>query len=573
MLGHINTVDSFGITFLIRDEKTAIAAGISVPKDLVKKVKNEMESKDLPVTELGNPTASVNFSNMSIVGGKGSQNPKMNAIDYFMVSNKASSKTGDIHTQYFLVRRYDEKTGELRNIDDMKEEIKIKFFKFNMPNLPIPIEEDWNEFFWDEIKENLTILERNGSEEVVRHPMDGFKLALPDLAYLQNKVEKVHAKSEFQQYYKRVPEIDSLLTIADIKGWKKIVKNWGSFFKMIGGKDELLKKSEDEQKTIIRSFELFLDSDLIMKNLEYLHSAGLRPLTIDIREMGLDNDQAKMDRYRSALKKILEHYSGKKEVLITLLNNFSDLFEHHAQNIRVGNWDAIKKYLETIIYDNVHPRCRDLAITCGKAKVAKTSWKKYEEEYLDNIDTALTAAKTYPTISKDVEGTKVMWETMDMSEPAAWVVGIETYCCQHLDNVGGACVRYAARNPETSGIFKVSEKGRTLAQSFFWLQESSVKGEYIFVLDNIEVAGNELKDSVIKAYIDFAKEMKKYAPLFRIRAMTVGTQYTTLSLKDIAPKTVDPTDANYASKPSSLAYSDARNQKLVREYKINKGKE
>lgn len=573
-----------GCSYVIHYEGECIAAGITIPNADLKRIEKDFsQPKKWPVTEFGKMVESINFSNTFKMNVKkiekrgtkiiesmvtGRPNKKVKGMDYTLISNRVSSKTGDISTQFFLVKRYDSETKELRDINDMKSEIKEKFFSFNMANLPIPIKESWYDFFWEEVQENLELLPRIGSEEVSNNPMDGFVLKLPNLAYLQNKVERVHAKSEFQELYKRQPKIDALLTIADIKGWKLIAKKWANFLNMMGGEEFINEKDETIRQTVVRSFELFLDSPLALDNLMILHSAGLRPLTIDIRLM---KNQSDKDKYRAALKKILEKYSENKEDLITLLNNFKDVFKTQGHNIKDGNWAAIKKYLETIIYDNVDPRARELAITCGKAKVSKSSWPKYQDEYLDNLDNALRAHKTFPTVYKDVEGTRLEWETMDMTTPAAWVVGLETYCCQHLDNVGGVCVQYAARNPSTSGILKISEKGKTVAQSFFWLQESSVKGEYIFVLDNIEATGKDLKDDVVTAYLDFAKEMKKYAKLFRIRAMTVGTQFTNLPLGKIAPESVKRSSDNYGSIPSTLSYTDAGNQKLVKEYKIRKG--
>ena len=561
----LSLTKSAGVNSLISDGSSVIAAWTIMAEDELHDIKKLMaEPKTYPLRRNNIAAGAYNFSNMNIEKETPMENFK--AHKALMISNLASSKTGDILKQYFLIDKKF-KDGQPKETEDIVSEIKDIFFSRNMKSLPIPIKTEWEEYFWEEVEKSLSPL-----NQISNPPMAGYVMSLPDLTFLSRLIETCHTKSEYKKYKGRVPNIAALLSIGDIKGLD--LKDWKAFMaNVIVSKEEFEKNySVEHQNTIVRAFELFGNTKEILNSLNELHSASLRTLNMKIRNMA---EEGKKKQYKNALSKVFTEYSNRSNDLISVINNFDDLFEEHNQNIKSGNWKAIEKYLATIIYDNVAEGCRDLAITCGKVSVSKEAYPEYQELYLDNIQNCLTAPKEYPTITGIVEGSKknTTWETIDMSDPRAWVVGLETHCCQHLGSVGGDCVRYAIANPSTSGIFRVDEKGKTIAQSFFWLKESSKAGEYILVFDNIEVAGsseNGIRDSVLEAYKSFAKEMKKYVKLFRIRAITVGTGYMETFLKDVT--TEKATNENYAEIPQTLNYTDARTQMLLKEYKLSKVK-
>ena len=99
-----------------------------------------------------------------------------------------------------------------------------------------------------------------------------------------------------------------------------------------------------------------------------------------------------------------------------------------------------------------------------------------------------------------------------------------------------------------------------------WLSVPDTQGYRIMVLDNIEVAGSELRDSVKNAYKDFGDKMEFYCRMFKIKAITVGTQYSNIPLKEICISKLESGDPLKAAIPSTLRYTDARKQWLLRQY-------
>lgn len=146
-----------------------------------------------------------------------------------------------------------------------------------------------------------------------------------------------------------------------------------------------------------------------------------------------------------------------------------------------------------------------------------------------------------------------------MGNPRAWVVGLETNCCQHLNGAASSCVKFAAKSPENSGIFRVMKNGNTIAQSFFWFDQ--ISGSFVF--DNIEVLGDEIRDSILDCYRDFIEYgLKPRARLFGIKSVSVGLGCNDVQALNSYDKVINPVKIG-ALEGGVGTYSDASRQVLL----------
>jgi len=239
---------------------------------------------------------------------------------------------------------------------------------------------------------------------------------------------------------------------------------------------------------------------------------------------------------------------------------FRDLF---SEKVTIAK---IKEYLILNKYSNIKPGGEGMAFVAAEAMIPESSFEKYQDEYIKAMEKIPFSDRTYPTVSGNSQVAGYAYESMDMGNPRGWVLGLETNCCQHLGSVGGACVLYAAKNPDISGMLRIKKNGKTKAQSWFWFHQES--GTFCF--DNIEVAGgsgiDELgEDSAAKimatyeAFIE--QELVPRAALFGIKRVTVGLGYNELNID----KPVDTRPVTMSQmRGGSGVYSDAGRQKVLR---------
>lgn len=536
-----------GVHSAIVDETELVYGTFIVPEADKQEFKNRLrEKRTLPIMEGATAKARVDLSTC-FVDQEVKVDKEYKASHILLISNKASAKSASLDSQYFLIRK---------DIEDQDSALKEKFFDQNIKKLPLPIFKDWEQFFWEGIRPMIKELDSIGN-----CPYKGYVLKLPSIEGIQELVEISHVKYEYFKKFKRVPKLEALFAIGDIQNFN--FKEWAGFLQSIGGPEEFKNLAMNQQKAAVRAFEIFgNDKNVIMNNIPIWHGSALRQVNILIR---ITKDKNKKATIKNMFKVLFAHYGEKREYIFPLIGNFERLVKEHEQNIRNKNWDAIEKWLTEIRYENVSYGAEELSKVCGKAKVSENEYKLFEAQYLKNLEQGLIAPRTYPTIWSEF-AKNAAWEMLDMTVPRAWTVGIETYCCMHPTNVGGVCLEYAAENYETSGILRIEEKGKTIAQSFMWISETDKNGNRVMVLDNIEVAGNNIRELVKEAYLDFADKMEFYARLFKIKAITVGTGYSDIDLSDLCERLLSNKDNLHAKIPSTLRYSDARTQWLLRKY-------
>jgi hypothetical protein len=447
------------------------------------------------------------------------------------INSNASFKSASLDRQYFLIKK---------GITDENAELKRQFKKA-LKKLPLPIHEDWEEFFWLELSNYFKELDIIGKVPY----QTAFVMELPKINELSQLVETSHKSSIWKKKFKRVPQIKSLiLGISDIENFD--LKKWQKFLERIGGKNFLIEHSEAID--ICQAYEILGDSDLVMSQLNTWYKVGLKEVTVMIKNSKDKNEKA---RIRNIFLKLFIMFKDHKD-LIPVLKHFNKIYKEQSQNIINNNIVPIKKFLDSISYDDVEPGAEVFAAVCAKAKIEEKDYKTYETEYLENLDLIKKAPRNYPTIKREISS-NLEWELLDMSSPEAWVVGEETHCCmtpRHI-NLGWQCVLYAAYNPEKSGILRLSRKGKTIAQSFMWIENG------VMCLDSIERTSSKFNEEIVEAYHNFAEEMAKFYKLFQIHTITVGAGHSYLgNLEQYSGSRI----------PNDLKYTDANKQHVLRRF-------
>ena len=482
------------------------------------------------------------------------------------VHSFATENSVSLEKLYFIVKQSDD-TQE-------KEELKEQFKNKALKKIPLPIKGEWFEYLWEELEEKFTELTTVGN-----FSYKGYSISL-SVDTLQALVTKIYAKVEWKQKFRRIPNFQPLLEIMDLATFN--FKEWQTFFKEYG--KVIKEKNELYQNDIIRAWELLgnTNADLIFNNIDILHGMPFKNAQVAVRIKQDKNKKQQIKRFfQMGFKHYYEAYRENELPLdiiekrynrfFKFVNLFEYIIKEQIQNLKNKNWVAIDKFIDNYTYKGIEEGCKELAKECARCGVPENNYRDYEEWWLDNIDTIATSAREFPTITRKVSK-DYSWDMSDMANPKTWVAGLDTYCCQHFHNVGGACVEYAILNPSKSGVFLVQKKGKTIAQSFTWLSqfktEDNEESYRVLVFDNIEVTGGELKNEVIQAYQDFADRLEKYASFFKIRAIVVGKGFSDIKIEKSFKGSVEIPENHkyYAPIPSNLGYSDAKHQVLIRKF-------
>jgi hypothetical protein len=444
-----------------------------------------------------------------------------------------------------LVPHFKEKEEEEKYIfDSLAKMVKEKY--------PIPLEDTWKEDFLSFIKEfSLKELNLYG------------KLPYSKALYVDIKSENVgealtlsYGKSEFIKYFKRAPMIKALWKMIDPKN-RFNMKAWGPFLNEFGGKDEFIKINEFHQESLIYLFETFGSKakdliKLIKENDIDLYSISFKSAAISIAK----GEKINEDLSLKAVKIVSEKISDIRFKNLAIGSLISRLGELNLKELTKKPTDLINELRGTQY--NPEPGAKGMAYVAGELWLDINRYKDYERVYLASMPKILESSRAYPTVKGDLGG-GYSWESMDMGNPRGWFVGLETNCCQHLHSAGSTCVKYAAQNPKTSGIFRVMKKGHTIAQSWFWINEET--GDFVF--DNIEILGSEIRDSIFNAYMQFIEnELEPRKELFGYERVCVGLGYNDMEKLNSLEK---------VSNPSSLpndngTYSDASRQVLLKKF-------
>ena len=366
-----------------------------------------------------------------------------------------------------------------------------------------------------------------------------------------------YGETQFVKAFKRAPRVKSLMyMINPEKSFS--MKTWPKVMNFFGGKEDFEKMNLEYQKNIIWAYEVFGEKTIDI--FEVLKKKGLSfdyiPFkTLSIAKIKTADFKIDLNLFVKILKELDEG--------IMIYSLVSSLEESEFRN----NFKNIAKSKSTLLtelskkqYTNMRQGGEPIAIVAAELGISQNHFETYQDEYIKAMEKLPFEARTYPTISGKLEGSDYAWESMDMGNPRAWFVGLETNCCQHLHSLGGECVRYAAKNPKYSGILRITKKGKTIAQSFFWFHQES--GD--FVMDNIEVLGGELRDSILTCYNLFIDELEKRKDIFGIKRVSFGGGYSDINVSNFE-KLSD--NVKLSNMPNGHGvYTDANIQYLLRKF-------
>lgn len=443
---------------------------------------------------------------------------------------------------------------------------KREFLAKVIGSLPIPYKKEWSEDLLEEfsgVLEKCTIIGDTPYKEA-----SILNISFGDNIYVtKQKIDAIltraHGRYLFKKKFKRVPKIEALLYLKDVEGFN--FKAWQKVLKDLEANPENFKQKVhdafniDERK-FVHFFEVFGEATYEIleffkeKDMSFMYVSSLENAALEAKKMKASKKQL----FEKNIKRLKETVEALEEERKRTWIPFSTLLGAVMMNVYKVDFSKspkqlLKAFME-VSYKNIHPLAKSAGLSKKAASLMlhEVSYKKYETMFVDVYEKITVSPKQYPTLKGKIEGTDYTWESMDFSDPNAWFVGLETNCCQHLESAGATCLVYGANNPETSGIFRVMKKGRTVAQSWFWIHDGT------FVFDNIEVLRREMRDSVFQAYLDFAKEIVK-RKYFGISKITIGLGYND------AGKYIDslPADQNPTMIPSSGTYSDARRQVVL----------
>lgn len=471
-----------------------------------------------------------------------------------------------------------------------------------LAKLPLPIKSHW----LDEIIEGLVVVEMKGANE--SDPKHIFKVSLPKESELEKMIVSAYKSELWLKHHKQAPRLDSvkngvfLIETFELKKWMTFIKQFGL--------DKFKGYSYNHQIGIVSIVEL-IGADAALKAIKKFgvpiwHSIETKSFFKSRRELNLipNRDIPKIDSILAEINDSLDEdpenpiliqdksqFEKKKAIMVerlaelnetkveSLIYGISDVIKAawseddaaHKNNslLRNGieNIDRLVPYMAKKGYkftrknlrqalmdlEYKHVRFSEVARVCSRAKVSQAEFEIYQDLWEQNQEARERASVRIPTLSGKVGNLE--WEMCDVRDENILTAGNETNCCQHPLSLGGACVTYMLQNPETSTIFRATKKGsdKTIIQSFVWVDEENNR----LCFDNIESLKG-IDDSVLQCYKDYVEQVQNHK-IFSFDSMTLGVGYTKVSMAGLESAGSD----KIAKIPSSLSYTDARNQILL----------
>lgn len=414
---------------------------------------------------------------------------------------------------------------------------------------PIPMEDEWSETF-------ISMLMETSIEKLQMHGVTPYAAAyyvsIPT-SILGNLLAKAYGQSQFKTLFGRAPKLEEIWLMIDPT--KFIVKTWQPFATAIGF--EAL--DTHHRKAAVHMYEIFGEkaysviADMAVKKIDY-HAMNVQNGAISMIKSDIKNNA---DLMIKAVNIVLSQTNLREgHMFLIICSLFDKIGELDLAELVKKPSDFVAN-LRTSAY-SVEKGGELMAMVAADLWFSDQQFIQYQSEYIKAMGKIATSSRQYPTVSGGISK-EYTWESMDMGNPRAWVVGLETNCCQHLNGAGGSCVRFAAKSPENSGVFRVMKGGNTIAQSWFWFDQ--ISGSFVF--DNIEVLGSEIRDSILECYLDFIEHgLKPRARLFGIKNVSVGLGYNDVQALNRYDKVRNPVKIG-ALEGGAGTYSDASSQVLL----------
>ena len=564
MYAYIKADEVIGIQGIAVYKNEAVIAYIAAPEGLKSLTKKRLsEAGRITIREESVEVARVGFSMTFLFKEKKHTKP-FDCHQMVFVNHRATLQSPDIKRQFFFIPK------DIKTEEAILKNLKEQFFSKALSKLPIPIHDNWKEYVWDGISNYFEEVELFGSLPYSKI----YALEIPVLGKLSNLVEISHKSFEFKSKFKRIPKLKAVLAVSDVQNFD--FKDLQKFLNEIGGPDTIEEFLPHKQDALMKAYEVLKskNTDEVMKNADFWYMTAIKKIGVMIRNT---QNKGEKERIRQMFLKgwkyfnSLDRSNSENDYRRAYIGNFHRVYEEKIAALKNNDFKPIIKMLNEISYDDVAKGAEEMAKVCSKAKLSPEEYRQHEDYYLSELPKIQKAHKEFPTISNQFNK-DYFWEIIDMGKPRAWMVGYETNCCQHLGSIGGACVEYAAKNPSTSGILRITKKGKVVAQSFIWLSDFKNSGNRVLVFDNIETLREEVDDSIFHIYKEVSDHIERYAELFRIENITIGAGYLDVDLKSL--KKLKKEDKEFGRIPSSLSYTDAgRFQFLLREYKFKERRE
>jgi len=487
--------------------------------------------------------------------------PKLNKINFIPVglirnSGIVTYGLAEMLKQCIFIKK------DMKNEDNLNEFIEKSIIDKLVNLSPLPISKD-------NLNHVAKILSREVEElKMINTPNFNYKKVYfinvnseKNVDIIKRELIMSYSVNQFKEILGRAPELESILNMINPKNLN--MKTWSKVISHFGGKDNFSKMNSNDQLSLVWGYEVFKDK--IVEISEILKEKGIPLDFLPFKELAISNYKEPivfdMNRYLARLKelKLGIHIFAFVSVLSDseFIKNFKEL---------TASSRSVREFLSNRSFDSIEKGGELMSIVCAEIGLQEKTFKTYQEEYLKAMEKGINSPVAYPTVIGDIDK-NYSWECIDMRNPRAWVVGLETNCCQHLHGLAKSCVLFAANNIEISGIFRVMKNGKTIAQSFFWIHRRS--GTFVF--DNIEVLGGEIHENIYKSYENFIDELELRKDIFGFKRVVFGAGYTDISTNryEVVPRE----DMVYLKDiPNGMSvYSDAKGrQLLMREFKKNK---
>ena len=450
--------------------------------------------------------------------------------------------------------------NQIQNEEEERAEINNKLSEMIVGKYPIPLEDSWKAFFIESIFDSsVKELDIYGNL-----PYKKAFLVNINTADLEGALAQAFGRQTFIDKFNRAPNMKALWTMID-PGKRFKVKHWQSFLNELGGQENFSTIEDLHQQELVYLYETFGHKAIEIKKLTEeaeidLFGIPFKSSAISIAKGDLTFNE---DLAIKAYKLIIKTLKTQIEKSLAVCSLMSNLGELDLTTLLNKPTELINELRKTSY--KPEPGAEGMALVAAELWIKEDIFKDYQGEYLKAMPNIIKSSRTYPTVKGGI-GNGYSWESMDMGNPRAWVVGLETNCCQHLHSCGKSCVIFAAENPKSSGMFRVMKKNQTVAQSWFWFNQDT--GDFVF--DNIEILGGELRDSILECYLDFIEfGLKPRAKLFGIKNVSAGLGCNDMPALKKFPAIKNPT--KISSMPGyTKCYTDSNSQVLLSSFENDK---
>lgn len=179
-----------------------------------------------------------------------------------------------------------------------------------------------------------------------------------------------------------------------------------------------------------------------------------------------------------------------------------------------------QQYVNSQVYSNVADGMESLTQAAARNKLDQDSFENYQDYILTGTNKKSEMLPFIRIDGNDIPevGHQYTLDKLDVDDPTALMIGLETDCCQHLQGVGAGAAIASWEFPDYA-VYVLRKNGQIIAQTLAWVTK-----EYNVVFDSIEIKRGV---DVTKACIMFRTLAEKLVlhPTFGFNAVKVGNNH------------------------------------------------